>query len=73
MRHALSVCVPEPRETEKGLDHVHEPLAGCDLHPYTHVAVARIPPGVPADAVQGLKPSSFAGTVAAQPSVILFK
>ena len=26
---------------------MHEPLAGCDLHPYPRVAVARIPPVVP--------------------------
>jgi hypothetical protein len=31
----------------KGLYHVHEPLAWCDLHPYARVAVARIPPVVP--------------------------
>jgi hypothetical protein len=26
---------------------LHEPLAGCDLHPYGRVAVARIPPVMP--------------------------
>jgi hypothetical protein len=36
-----------PREAVEGLDHVHEPLAGCDLHPYPRVAVARILPVVP--------------------------
>jgi hypothetical protein len=45
--HSLAVCVAQPRETEEGLDHVHEPLAGCDLHPYPRVVVARIPPVVP--------------------------
>src|SRR5215472_15064083 len=45
--HALAVGVPELRETEKGLYHVHEPLSWCDLQPYARVAVARIPPVVP--------------------------
>ncbi len=47
IRHALAVSVPEPREAEEGLDHMHEPLAWCDLNPYARVAVARIPPVVP--------------------------
>jgi len=45
--HAFIVGVPEPRDTEKGLYHMHETLAGCDLYPYSRVAVARIPPVVP--------------------------
>jgi hypothetical protein len=47
IRHALTVCMPEPCEAEEGLDHVQKPFAWCDLHPYAGVAVARIPPVVP--------------------------
>src|SRR5215813_13942804 len=47
IRHALAVCVPEPRQAVEGFDHVYEPLAGRDLHPYPRVAAARIPPVVP--------------------------
>ena len=35
-------------EAEEGFDHMQEPFAGCDLHPYAGVPYARIPPVVPA-------------------------
>src|SRR5215831_8953835 len=46
-RHSLAVCIPESRQAVEGLDHVREPLAGCDLHPYPRVSVRRIPPVMP--------------------------
>src|ERR1700687_4047928 len=48
MRHALAVRVAEPGETEYGLDHVGEALAGRHLNANAGIlAVARIPPVVP--------------------------
>ena len=37
----------EPHKAEEGFNHIQEPFAGCDLHPYAGVPVARIPPVVP--------------------------
>jgi len=47
IRHAFTVCVPELREAEEGLDHIQKPFAWSDLHLYAGIAVARIPPVVP--------------------------
>jgi hypothetical protein len=47
IQHTLAVCVSEPRKAVESFHHVHEPLAGCDLHPHPRIAVARIPPVMP--------------------------
>ena len=47
IRHAFAVCASEPRGAVEGFDHVHGPVARCDLHAYSSVVLARIPPIVP--------------------------